>query len=93
MESWKHVWIIGSVEERERVESSRISIGEGGGGEWWVRELERERQKRKALREIEEGEGRERGNEGKCERESERATERKRERDRREMGRIFLERM
>lgn len=45
MESWKHVWIVGSAEERERIESSRISIGEGG-REWWVRELERERQKR-----------------------------------------------
>lgn len=46
MESWKHVWIVGSAEERKRVESSRISIGERGGGEWWMRELERERQKR-----------------------------------------------
>lgn len=72
------MWIIGSAEERERVESSRINIGEGG-GEWWVRELERERQKRKGLREIEEGEGRERGNE--CERESERARERQKKRD------------
>lgn len=35
MESWKHVWIVGSAEERERVESSRISLGkeeEGNGG-------------------------------------------------------------
>lgn len=34
MESWKHVWIVGSVEERERVESSRINLGkeEGNGG-------------------------------------------------------------
>lgn len=31
--------------------------------------MERERQKRKGLREIEEGEGRERRNEGECERE------------------------
>lgn len=38
------MWIVGSAEERKSVESSRISIGEGG--EWWVRELERERQKR-----------------------------------------------
>lgn len=33
MESWKHVWIVGSAEKRERIESSRISIGEGGGGD------------------------------------------------------------
>lgn len=46
MESWKYVWIVGSAEKRERVESSGLSVGEGGGREWWVRELERERQKR-----------------------------------------------
>lgn len=52
-------------------------MGKEKGREWWVRELERERQKRE-------------GTERECERESERARERKRERQKERDGKDFF---
>ena len=54
-ESWEHVWErcrVGRVRERGWQEVVKEILGEGGEGEWWMKEIEEERKRKNSREEL-----------------------------------------